>query len=507
MFRIYADNALIYDSSLDDYVITKGQIEREVNKSGKFTFTLYSDHRYFGRIQELKTIIKIYRDDSLVFRGRVLSYVDGFDADRTFTCEGELSFFVDSVQRPYTFQGTPAELFAQFVASHNSQVEETKRFTVGEVTVEDPNDYIRRENGSYEDTLTNLTDRLTGSLGGYITFSDGPGGARVINWLAEYGSLSSQVIRFGENLLDYARTRSAESIATVLIPLGAQTEDGKRVTIESVNGGKDYIVDETAAARYGLIWAVEIWDDVTEPANLLTKGRAKLAELSSLITSIELTAIDLSDLDKDIDAFALGDMVRVISPPHGLDAVYMLTKQTVDILAPENNRITLGHTFSGFTDRTVDASQLNSRLDTLSVAKASKDSVEAVQSEVSSISGQISAIEGGAWTGLTLNSEDWTASKTVQYRSANRQVFITGAISPVLAYGASAAEIEFASGIPEALRPAAKVKVLQSGEDLFTFLITVRSDGTLAISKYSDPSGYGAMSPATIYEFNLSYSI
>ena len=507
MFRIYADNVLIYDSSLDDYVITKGQIEREVSKSGKFTFTLYSDHPHFDRIEELKTIIKVYRDDSLVFRGRVLSYVDGFNADRTFTCEGELSFFVDSVQRPYVFQGSPADLFRQFVTAHNLQVEEAKRFTVGEVTVKDPNDYIRRENGSYENTLTNIQDRLTGSLGGYITFTEGPGGTRVINWLAEYGSLSSQSIQFGENLLDYARTRSAESIATVLIPLGAQSEEtGERITVASVNDGKDFIVDETAAARYGLISAVEIWDDVTVPANLLTKGRTRLSELSSLITSIELTAIDLSDLDRDIDAFALGDYVRVISPPHGLNAVYMLTKQTVDILAPENNRITLGHTFAGFTDRTVDASQLSSRLDTLSVTKASKGSVEAVQSEITGISGQISAIEGGSWTGLTLSS-DWTASKPVQYRTANRQVFITGAISPVLAYGASATEVEFASGILEALRPAAKVKVLQSGEDLFTFLITIRSDGTLAISKYSDPSGYGAMSPMTTYEFNLSYSI
>ena len=506
MFRIYADDALIYDSSLDDYVITKGQIEREVNKSGKFTFTLYADHPRFEQIQELKTLIRVFRNDDLIFRGRVLSYVDDFNNDRVFTCEGELSFFVDSVQRPYVFQGTPTELFAQFVTAHNSQVEETKRFTVGQVTVEDPNDYIRRENGSYEDTLTNLTDRLTGPLGGYITFSDGPDG-RVINWLAEYGSLSSQSIQFGENLLDYARTRSAESIATVLIPLGAQSEEtGERITVVSVNDGKDFIVDETTAARYGFISAVETWDDVTVPANLLTKGQARLAELSSLITSIELTAIDLSDLDRDIDAFALGDYVRVISPPHGLDAVYMLTKQTIDILNPENNRITLGHTFAGFTDRTVDASQLSSRLDTLSATKASRGDVEAVQSEITGISGQISAIEGGSWTGLTLGS-DWTASKAVQYRTANRQVFVTGAISPVLAYGASATEVEFASGIPEALRPAAKVKVLQPGEDLFTFLITVRADGTIAISKYSDPSGYGAMSPMTTYEFNLSYSI
>ena len=42
-----------------------------------------------------------------------------------------------------------------------------------------------------------------------------------------------------------------------------------------MNGGKNYIVDEEAAAEIGMIWRTEIWDDVTVPGNLLTKARSR----------------------------------------------------------------------------------------------------------------------------------------------------------------------------------------------------------------------------------------
>lgn len=503
MFRIYADNTLIYDSSLDLYTIAKGQIEREVNRSGKFVFTLYSDHPHIDQLQELKTIIRVYRDNTLIFRGRILYYVDGFYKDRSFTCEGELSFLVDSVQRPYNFQGSPSTLFTRFIELHNAQVDETKRFRVGQVTVEDPNNYINRENGSYEDTLTNLTDRLVGSLGGYIVMTDGPNNTRVINWLAEYGEVSSQTIEFGENLLDFARTRSAETIATALIPLGAQNEEtGTRLTITSVNDNKDYIYDEAAVNRYGWIWRSETWDDVTVAANLLTKARARLAELSSLITSIELTAIDLSDLDKNIDAFSLGDYVRVKSYPHNLDAVYMLTKQTVDILVPENNKITLGYTFSGFVDKTLTNSALYSRID----AMASKGSIAAVRENIETINGALIVIEGTTWTPMELDAA-FTASETVQYRAANSQVFVTGAVSPVTAYTSSDTEVVIATGIEEAYRPTADVPVILPGDGLDTFVVTVKTDGSLTISKYQTGQAYGQMDPSKTYSIHFSYSI
>ena len=73
----------------------------------------------------------------------------------------------------------------------------------------------------------------------------------------------------------------------------------ERVQITSVNGGKNYIVDEEAAAEIGMIWRTEIWDDVTVPGNLLTKARTRLHDLAQGVTSMELTIVDESDTGAD----------------------------------------------------------------------------------------------------------------------------------------------------------------------------------------------------------------
>lgn len=356
MYQIFADDTLIYDSRYEEYVITKGQITKEVNKSGSFVFTVYQDNPYYDQLEKLKTIITVYRNGILLFRGRILDDTDGFYNDKTFTCEGELSFLLDSIQRPYAFTGSPAALFTQFINNHNSQVGADKQFTVGQVTVEDPNDYINRENSAYEDTLSNLNNRLIEPLAGYINITAGGDDTRVISWIADFPYLSTQSIEFGENLLDFAKKNDAANIATAIIPLGSMVEDSEneaRVTIESVNGGVDYIYNQAAVNKYGWIFKVVIWEDVTEPANLLTKAQAYLNEVINLNISLELTAIDLSNMDQDIEAFSLGDYIQVTSPPHGIDAKYLLTKQDIDLLHAENNKITLGYTFSTFTDQTL----------------------------------------------------------------------------------------------------------------------------------------------------------
>ena len=46
MYKIYADNTLIYDSTLEDYRIQKGEITLEIGKAGSFVFTMYPDNPF-----------------------------------------------------------------------------------------------------------------------------------------------------------------------------------------------------------------------------------------------------------------------------------------------------------------------------------------------------------------------------------------------------------------------------------------------------------------------------
>lgn len=356
MYRIYADDTLIYDSTLEDYVITKGQITREVNKSGSFVFTMYEENPFYNRIKKLKTIITVYKGDELIFRGRVINEKTGFYNDKTFTCEGELSFLLDSIQRPYEFNGSPADLFKEFINNHNAQVEEEKQFVIGTITVTDDNDYINRANSDYTDTLSNINDKLIGTHGGYIHISRNTSGKAVINWFKDYPYESAQKIEFGENLLDYMKESNGDAIATALIPLGAKIEGSEvdeRLTIKGVNNDIDYVYNQTAVNTYGWIFAVEIWDDVTIESNLLTKANARLNELINQNITIELSAVDLSLMDQSIDSFSLGDYVRIVSDPHNMNDRFLLKKQTIDLLKPDNDKITLGYTYSTFTDSTL----------------------------------------------------------------------------------------------------------------------------------------------------------
>ena len=353
MIQIMADGVLVYDSRLKDYEVLGLKITTGLNKGGTAEIILPPAHPAYGAFTGYKTIVEIYRDGKLSFRGRSLYTAEDFYNQRTVVCEGEMCFFQDAISRPYLYQGTPVDVFTAVVGVYNEQVEEAKRFTVGTITVTDANDYIRMESESAEsvlDTVGKLLDRC----GGYIVFTTNTQGARVINWYESLSYVCNQKIELGSNLLNFARSGANTNLVTVVVPYGAKDETtGKRVTIEDVNGGLDYVQDDAAVALRGRIMAAVTWDEVTSAANLLRKAQEYLNQNRYVVSSLTLSAADLSYLDKSIDTFQVGDTVRVISKPHAVDDDFLLTERTEDLLNPVNSQITLGKDISTLTDADV----------------------------------------------------------------------------------------------------------------------------------------------------------
>lgn len=348
--KLYAGENLIYDSRLENYKLLSIRVKAFINKGGSATFVLPPRHPSYNNFVAYKTIIRIYRDGELIFRGRVLSYSDDFELRRTVTCEGERYFLQDAVMRPYLYQADPAVVFADVISQYNAQVGADKQFTLGRVTVVDSNNYIRLEAWNAErvsDTIKKLVDRC----GGYIVFNYNAAGQRVINWLGGIdGTKSDQAIEFGTNLLDYTNEVANTDLVTAIFPYGAMDENNKRVTIASVNNGVDYIQDDDAVAIRGFIAKPVMWDDVTIPANLLAKAQQYLEQNKSIISTLTLSAVDLSTIDSSIDRFSVGDTIRVRSKPHGVDRDFKLTERTYDLLNPASDTITLGGTTVSLTD-------------------------------------------------------------------------------------------------------------------------------------------------------------
>lgn len=349
MYRVYCDGQLLYHSRLESLKIFNPSLELEVNKTGSFQFTIYPDHPRYLLIRKMTSVITVYQDDFLLFRGRVLEEETGWHNEKTVTCEGQLAFLLDSVLRPFAFSGTAAEFLAYVLSLHNAQVEPWKQFQAGTVTVEG---YVTHDTKEYQTTKDTLDKTLLDVLGGYFIprYEDG---AAYLDYLAEINILAPQTIEFGKNLMDLKRTAKGADIATVVIPLGAKLKDeeGKdtelRLTIESVNGGADFIQDADAVAQYGIIVKTVIFDDITDPETLKQRGQAEIAQSVKLPESIELTAADMAATGQDITSFHIATMTRVTSKPHGISQLFLVSKLSIKLLDPGANKMTLGASLIG----------------------------------------------------------------------------------------------------------------------------------------------------------------
>lgn len=474
-YQVILDNKNnLYDLREPDLVLENPQVDLEINKIGTLQFKIYNNHPYFDNITKLSSVLTVLKDNKTIFKGRVVSDEQGLYNEKNIVCEGVLGYLNDSIVRPYSFNGTPAEHFINLIHNHNNQVignlfdknkfnelnanikdglinlaaaertlyikceknttytfsklrgtiyprftiaettdiptigstisnsyysidetdtyttssnaeylvfwyycndseitlqemldsikivkgniNETKVLKVGTITVTDPNDYITRSSTKYELTWKVLNEDLINKLGGYLRVRYETDGT-YIDYLADFEDTSTQVIELGKNLIDVLVKNDAADVYTVVIPLGAEVEneDGTktRLTIESVNDGKDYLVNQEAYEKYGWIIAPvddTTFDDVTLETNLKTKGQNFLDnEAVMLKSSIEVKAVDLNTTDANIEAFFIYEYVRFVSKVHNLNQIYLLNKISIPLSHPENMEITLGKEESSLT--------------------------------------------------------------------------------------------------------------------------------------------------------------
>lgn len=364
MFRIYVDGALFYHPNLSKLAITQAQVSEDAESIDSLTLSAPYNHPYLDSIRPMASVIVCKKDDETVFEGRALDDGSDFYNTHTWTCESCLAYLKDTIQPPFSYKGPLKGLLEYFIRIHNEAVEEQKRFTIGNVTVKDDNDYISYSNSEYSVTLDAIKNKLLDTHGGYLQIRYTDSG-KVLDYLADFNLHSLQTVEFGKNLLDVKITRDHTERATALIPLGAkkkttdeegnETESDERVDITSVNGGKNYISDETAVKEIGWIWTSEVWEDVTLPSNLIRKAKTRLADLIKGVTSIELTIVDESDTGADIGDIRARMYVECISKPHGINGTYLVVSRTRDYLNPSGNTITIGA--SGVTLTSASAKQ------------------------------------------------------------------------------------------------------------------------------------------------------
>lgn len=362
MFTIYADGQLLHSPHLvqEGCGVFSPKLTVELNKAGSLEYTMPPNHLLYDKIQKLKSEITVLQNGVEKFRGRVLNDEKDFYKQKKTHVEGELAYLLDSIQRPYSFSGSVDKLFAQLINNHNARVDTNKQFTVGNVTISGT---ISCNSNDYPNTYDEIQKQIVENLGGYLQ-TRLSNGTRYIDLIAastNEGTVNttSQTIEFGRNLLDITEHISAENIYTVLIPVGAQLKDAEgnitetKLTIGSVNGGKDYVEDTTAINLFGRIEEKAEWNEVENATELMNLGKDLLAKNIEQAVSLTVKAVDLHLLDVNVDEINVGDWVRVISLPHGLDKEFQCRKIVYDMDNPDKNEYSFGVDFTTLTEQQV----------------------------------------------------------------------------------------------------------------------------------------------------------
>ena len=341
-YQILIDEELFYSSDghpTGGHVVYNPKLEQSWG-SATLSFSLNEDLDISP-----KTVIRVLRDGTEIFRGRPKDSSGTFKKQTTIKCENDLTFFRDSIQTYETYEDvTPTTIIEDVIKKHNPQVDDYKQFKFGKCEV---NPHITI--GVNFDTTYAFLEKIAKEAGGYFFTRKGSDGY-YLDLLSYNGRKTArQTVEIGENLLDFIKKKNVQQLYSKILPLGYKmssgNEDEMRLDIREVNNGSYVIESPDMIKLVGKITRRKIYDEIYEDTELKKQAEKDLNGQLNDIT-LEVSFLDLHLINDNIPAFDIADQIHVISPPHGLDRYFVLSKTSLDLQKPEKSKLTLGRSVS-----------------------------------------------------------------------------------------------------------------------------------------------------------------
>ena len=389
MYTVKGEGITIYSdiSPTESAKAISPKLTLKDNAAGSLEITLPVGNSGYELLERVKSEIAVYRNDDEIWSGRIISEKIDFYNNRILTCEGELAYLNDTIQPPKLYcadseseEGVTVFEFIESVLNiHNQNVDEKKRFYVDKSYIFNWNETMPVICTNYENTLDCINENLIERYGGHLRIRK-KDGKRYLDWFEEETNTNTQVIRFGQNLLDFAKNWDLSDLATVIIPRGAQLEESEiseniqaYVTVEDaeINSedipkdeeGNDlishqgiYVIANIPKNTYGWIEKTVDFEDISDPNELLKKAIEYIENTQFDNLTLEVSAVDMQYLNIDTESIKILDLVRCISRPHGLDKLFPVSELSIQLDKPDSAKYTLG-----ITDKTLTlSSSINS---------------------------------------------------------------------------------------------------------------------------------------------------
>lgn len=340
MYKIKYNDAVICTPQFKEFAAIAGKLQEGLNAVSVFSFTLPPKHPYLDSMEGRNGLVKLCDDDNVLFIGDIVNRKENFDCTTEIECQDALGWLNDVVFVKPTFSGAIENYWVYLLGRYNQEASEWRKINIGTVTVQG-NISISHETEFL--TIFDLVSELTQLSDGYVSVRY-EGEEIFLDYLAQANTESDQSILFGTNLINLEDFVSEEQIFSRVYPRG---KDG--LDISSVNGGLTYLTNGTTESMFGIV-AVTVDFDTESATELKALGQAYLEANGLASRTLTLTAFNLSLVDKNYTEIKVGNIVPVISPPHGINTKMQVNAKTTDIVTPENSTFTLGlilNTISG----------------------------------------------------------------------------------------------------------------------------------------------------------------
>lgn len=332
MYAGYVDGRLLFAAGMPRYEIVDGTISEAVGSASSATIKLPPSNVMRDVPVKRASVISIRKDGAEVFRGSVVDTTTDLRGMRTYSIDSAMMWLADICKPPHTINGMAVSTYlGALVTQYNAGCLAGKQIKLGKVGASLPS--ITLAASEYKSML-DLAKEAASVSGGElrIRYADG---AVYLDCLASYSHRCQQTVELRKNLLGLTDEIDGADLVTRVYPVG---KDG--LTIEDVNGGQVYLVNAAAEAIYGRIDGT-LRADTDDASVLKATAASYLAQHSGLSRGIQVTAADLSAQDIMIEAFAIGDSVRVVSPPHGIDTIMQVSKLDTSLVGNKSS-MTIG---------------------------------------------------------------------------------------------------------------------------------------------------------------------
>lgn len=307
----------------------------------------------------------VWRDKFNVWHEHIVSEIEVRHEDEIITtayCENSIS----EIALEYIVDKNPSGSATALmnVALANS------RWTTGTVSVSGSYKTSWYHISAYE-ALQDVVSLFNAEISTSITVSGSSISSRRINIVPRIGLTTPKRFTYGRNLSGIVRTVESDDVVTALYGYGKglpnYDDDGeatggysRKITFGDINGGKDYVTNETAKAIWGIpdgkgginhAWGKVEFDDCEDPKELLTLTKAALEKMSKPTVTYEGAVISFGEAGfTNGEDSQVGDDVFIRDKELGEKLSGRVLRYERDLLDATNDVITLGNIVSTIND-------------------------------------------------------------------------------------------------------------------------------------------------------------